>query len=164
MHSKRDVRSPVRTRPLTRTVTCALPSRARRVLLVLGIITAVLLVVAAMTGLAGCSQQIAPAFERPVQQSVPVQLDELKGKPRKMKLADAGRKRSLLFLPVAGLTVVPPRAFGRADWPTTPGSYSLGETVYYRLWWYDRQRIGRHGQDYGWRRFEYSRAGVRYNY
>lgn len=134
-----------RLRPASRVVYPAL--------LALGAVTLWVLLFAAFASLGGCSRGTLS----PVEYSYSHQ----QGRPKCAQgywLADTPRA-SLIFPAEPGLTPVPAEAITRADWPTTGGRYSSGQTVDYQEYWYDAQGLGPYDHSYGYRTFTYSRAG-----
>ena len=47
----------------------------------------------------------------------------------------------------------------RSSWPSTEGYVDLGETVFYRVTWYDRQAVWPNARDYSYRLFQSWRTG-----
>lgn len=68
-------------------------------------------------------------------------------------------RASLIFAAEPDLTPLPAEAITRADWPTTSGRTSGGETINYQEYWYDAQGLGPFDYDYGYRTFTQWRSG-----
>jgi len=149
-------------RAAVRAVPYAAPSRRRRLVFWLAVAAGVALALALAASVSGCSQANRGVLQEPSRSSQPARHRSPNEWDRSVRLAARREKRSLVFGPVAGLRPLPAESFARAEWPTAPGFTSLGEVVHFRLWWYDRQGTGEHDRDYGFRRFEYYRTGIRY--
>jgi len=68
----------------------------------------------------------------------------------------------LLLNPTQGPKVDPQLFAFRSPWPSTPGPIDLGQTIYYREFWYDRQWIRPNAPDSSYKLSEGYRSGFRY--
>jgi len=127
---------------------------ARLAAVVVGFALAALLMLSA-----GCAAPERDAVQtRPAS---PTRLQQPVQKRRSIsRMALARASRSSLLFAAPGVRGPSAEVFARAEWPVTFGGMRAGEVVYYRLWWYDRQGLGRYDVDYGHRRFDYYREGV----
>lgn len=69
-------------------------------------------------------------------------------------------RSSLIFTAEPGLTPISAEEISRADWPTTGGRTSYGQTVNYQEYRYDTQGLGPYDINYGYRTFTFSRNGT----
>jgi hypothetical protein len=69
-------------------------------------------------------------------------------------------RASLIFLDDPDLAPIPADQIARADWPTTDGLTSYGQTIYYRQYWNDQQGLGPYYTNYGYRTFTSWTTGV----
>jgi hypothetical protein len=68
-------------------------------------------------------------------------------------------RASLIFTAEPGLTPIPAEEITRADWPTTAGATSYGQTVNYQEYRHDVQGLGLYNYNYGYRTFTTWRTG-----
>jgi hypothetical protein len=129
------------------------PGAVYQTLLALAAVTLWVLLFVAFAAIGGCSQRTGPM------QAVCCS--------RTMNQCGQGHwlgpepRASLIFTAEPGLTPIPAEEIARADWPTTPGATSYGQTVNYQEYWYDSQRLGPCNYNYGYRSFTSVRTGQR---
>lgn len=71
------------------------------------------------------------------------------------------RPTANLILSARSDVTVDPQLFAyRSTWPSTEGDTSLGQTVHYRILWYDRQSLWPNRHDYSYRTFRSYREGT----
>ena len=125
---------------------CAAGNLAWQMLLALSAVTLWVLLFAAFAAVGGCSRQAATASQ--------LQYSRSSGCAHGQWQGQAGRLRaSLIFAAEPGLTPIPADQITRADWPTTEGRTSYGQTVNYQQYVYDQQATGPFNVDYGYRTF-----------
>jgi hypothetical protein len=115
-------------------------------LLALAAVTLWVLLFAAFAAIGGCSQQGAH-YSRIVNQC---------GQGHWLGLEP---RASLIFTTEPGLTPIPADEIARADWPTTGGATSYGQTINYQEYRYDAQGLGRYNCNSGYRTFTTWRTG-----
>ena len=116
-----------------------------QMLLTLSAITLWAMLFAAFAAIGGCSQPASAMSQ--------VQCSRSEGRcghGHWRQQADRPRT-SLIFPAEPGLTPIPADQIARADWPTTEGRTSYGQTVYYQQYVYDQQAIGPFSVDYGYK-------------
>jgi hypothetical protein len=115
-------------------------------LLALAAVTLWVLLFAAFAAIGGCSQQGAH-YSHIVNQC---------GQGHWLGLEP---RASLVFTAEPGLTPIPAEEIARADWPTTAGATSFGQTINYQEYRYDAQGLGRYNCNSGYRTFTTWRSG-----
>jgi hypothetical protein len=120
-----------------------------QMLLTLGAVTLWILLFAAFSALGGCARQSHQMTRVPCCSPA----DHGSRGLYQASLDGERRRASLIFAAEPGLTPIPADQIARADWPTTQGRTSYGQTVDYRLYVYDQQGVGPYYADYTQRTF-----------
>lgn len=69
------------------------------------------------------------------------------------------RSSTVLFDPRPGLVSANDLVY-RAEWPAVESNLSLGETTYFREYFFDQQNLNRFTNDFSFRRFQTYRSGT----
>ncbi len=132
-------------------------SHVYHTLLLLSAITLWVLLFCVFAALGGCVQKTETSLHAQCSDSA---APHCCGRPHCQPYAEEPQS-SLIFSADPELTPIPADQITRADWPTTDGLTSYGQTTYFREYWYDQQSLGPNYVNYGYRTFTSWRDGLR---